>query len=809
MNLFINTPEKTSTKNKKAMNTIYKLLLGFSVFMISSLGYSQNNADPGIGILMMPASIAQGDTGTLSATVGNYGNMTIIANSIKVTISVGTNAEILGIASSSDSRWTQSSLTTGSANSIILTNASGSFTSFDVGDILLNVRGNVVSGANLIFGKIEYIASSSQGDASIGNNNSQTSLIVTIPLIDAIADTFTAVNGTAQSVITNDTLNGILPILGTAAGDVKLTSTSTTELSINTTTGVITVTPNTPAGTYSISYTICEINNPTNCDTATASVTVTAPAIIAVADTPSVLPGAKTPSVITNDTVNGSTGLTIGTTPGNVTLTSTPNGPLTMNADGTISVAANTPTGTYPISYTICEVNNPTNCSTVTTTVTVTAPAILAVADTPSVLPGAKTPSVIINDMVNGFTGLTIGTAPGNITLTSTPALNSPLTMNSDGTISVAANTPASTYPISYAICEVNNPTNCSTVTTTVTVTAPAIVAVVDTPSVLPGAKTTSVIINDTVNGFTGLTIGTAPGNITLTSTPNGPLTMNADGTISVTVNTPAGTYPISYTICEVNNPTNCSMVTTTVTVTSPVIDAIADTLTAVNGTAPSVITNDSLNGILPIIGIAAGDVKLTSTATTELSINTTTGVITITPNTPVGTYSISYTICEINNPTNCDTATVSVTVPAPDFSPTIDIDDVVFSAVGVSKDFIVNISELGFGSSIGQVAFVIPKLSAFVITYSPSATSSNVSGGTDINNSDWIISENSLFIKATLKTSVLINKGSFSSVGFTISRKINIPSQTWQNITPTIVNGSGSDGVNSNNTYNVLVKAQ
>jgi hypothetical protein len=56
-------------------------------------------------------------------------------------------------------------------------------------------------------------------------------------------------------------------------------------------------------------------------------------------------------------------------------LTSTPNGPLTMNANGTITVAANTPAGSYPISYTICEVSNPTNCSTATSTVVVTAPA--------------------------------------------------------------------------------------------------------------------------------------------------------------------------------------------------------------------------------------------------------------------------------------------------------------------------------------------------------------------------------------------------------------------------------------------------
>jgi hypothetical protein len=39
----------------------------------------------------------------------------------------------------------------------------------------------------------------------------------------------------------------------------------------------------TPAGNYSLVYQICEILNPTNCDTATVSVTVTTATIDAVA----------------------------------------------------------------------------------------------------------------------------------------------------------------------------------------------------------------------------------------------------------------------------------------------------------------------------------------------------------------------------------------------------------------------------------------------------------------------------------------------------------------------------------------------
>ena len=321
----------------------------------------------------------------------------------------------------------------------------------------------------------------------------------------------------------------------------------------------------------------------------------------AVTDSPSVASGANTPSVIANDISKGVQAV-IGTAAGQVTLSFTNSGPLTMNPDGTITVAANASAGTYPITYTICEVSNPTICSTVTSnvTVTVSAPAIVAVADTPSVLPGTNTPSVILNDTLNGVQ-VVIGTAPGNVTLTFTNS--GPLTMNTDGTIAVAANTPAGTYTINYTICEVNNPGNCSAPTTvTVTVTAPAIVAVADTPSVLAGTNTPSVLLNDTVNGVQAV-IGTAPGQVTLTFTNSGPLTMNPDGTITVAANTPAGTYTISYTICEVNNPTNCNTVQSTITVTNPA---------SVGGTSNGnqIICKDSTPNDITITGNTGNVVK-------------------------------------------------------------------------------------------------------------------------------------------------------------------------------------------------------
>ncbi len=170
------------------MKTIFKIVLSYSLMIFALNGYSQN-ADLGIGIIMSPPTVMQGSTGILSATVGNYGNDNIVLNSIIVTISVGIDAEIIGLSAGSDSRWTIYSLTSGSANIIKLTNTAGSFTPFDVGDILLTVRGNVVSTPILIFGNISYISganpllcgiclNSSQGNALNSNDDSQTSLAV-------------------------------------------------------------------------------------------------------------------------------------------------------------------------------------------------------------------------------------------------------------------------------------------------------------------------------------------------------------------------------------------------------------------------------------------------------------------------------------------------------------------------------------------------------------------------------------------------------------------------------------------------------
>jgi hypothetical protein len=144
-----------------------------------------------------------------------------------------------------------------------------------------------------------------------------------------------------------------------------------------------------------------------------------------------------------------------------------------------------------------------------------------------------------------------------------------------------------------------------------------------------------------------------------------------------------------------------------------------------------------------------------------------------------------------------------------PDFTPTIDIDALVFSSAGVTKDFVVNVSETFGAPSGGQVVLKVSKHSAFLITYGAATSISDVDGGISVDNADWEITENSTFITITLKAGVVIGANTFSAIGFTIELNPGVPAQTLIPITTVIVNGSGADSNDFNNTKNVIIKAQ
>ncbi|MES2573885.1 MAG: gliding motility-associated C-terminal domain-containing protein, partial [Bacteroidota bacterium] len=296
--------------------------------------------------------------------------------------------------------------------------------------------------------------------------------------INAFNDTVGPINGVngatnVLNVYNNDKLN----TLAVNPSDVTLTVVTpdpTGALTLNPN-GSIDVKAGTYEGTYSLTYQICENADDGNCDTATVQVTVD-PSIDAVNDIiPPVAGGISTtiPSLFGNDTLNGSS-----FTASQVTLTTLPiGGGILMNFDGTITVPANTPSGTYPVTYTICTVAKPGICDTVTTTLVVN-PSVEALDDTTTTAPSGvvtTVPTVFQNDTVNGSPFI-----QSQITLTTDP-IGGGIVMNADGTITVPANAPSGTYPVTYTICTVATPIACSKATRIVVVAENPSIAIVKT----------------------------------------------------------------------------------------------------------------------------------------------------------------------------------------------------------------------------------------------------------------------------------------------------------------------------------------
>ncbi|WP_242108938.1 Ig-like domain-containing protein [Luteimonas aquatica] len=510
--------------------------------------------------------------------------------------------------------------------------------------------------------------------------------------IDAVDDDYsgTPVNGAnggnLPTVLGNDTLNGqpvdpaeIALTPGTAPTPAQGSITMNPD-------GTITVAPGTTAGTYTYPYTICDDNNASNCDTATATIVVEAPPIDAVDDNYSATPvnggsGGNLPTVLNNDTLNGTQ-----VDPADVTLTpgtapAPAAGSITMNPDGTITVAPGTTAGTYTYPYTICEKTNPDNCDTATATIVVAPPVIDAVDDNYSSTPvnganGGNLPTVLGNDTLNGAqvdpadVNLSPGAAP-------TPAAGS-ITMNPDGTITVAPGTTAGTYTYPYTICEKTNPDNCDTATATIVVVAPPINAVDDNYSSTPvngadGGTLPTVLGNDTLNGPP-----VDPADVTLTpgpqaTPPAASRSVDPVGSNTLERGTTSGRSTYPYTICEKTTPDNCDTATATIVVVAPPINAVDDNYssTPVNGAdggnLPTVLGNDTLNGQ----PVDPADVTLTpgtldtTPAQGGITMNPD-GTITVAPGTTAGTYHYTYTICEKANPDNCDTATATIVVAPP-----------------------------------------------------------------------------------------------------------------------------------------------
>lgn len=320
-------------------------------------------------------------------------------------------------------------------------------------------------------------------------------VIVTVNVAPIVPndDSGTATSGVANaSVITditdNDTLNG-QPAQAGPGGNAIISENGTwpAGFSLDPNTGAVSVDATVPAGAYTMDYELCEAGSPTNCETATITITVSLAVIDAIDNDFNTVPvnggnGGTTPTVIMNDTLDGTPNPVIGTNPGEITLQATgtaqdgsttlglttvpANGSITMNAAGELAIAANTSAGTYTYVYEICEVTNTDNCDTAIATVNVST--IAAIAETFLLIDGVTggtTASVLTSDTLND----NLIMLPSEVLIT-VGAVTGGLTLNSSSEIVVPASTSTGSYTLEYTICDAATGTICDTVVETVNV---------------------------------------------------------------------------------------------------------------------------------------------------------------------------------------------------------------------------------------------------------------------------------------------------------------------------------------------------
>ncbi|PWB23977.1 gliding motility-associated C-terminal domain-containing protein [Flavobacterium sp. HTF] len=536
----------------------------------------------------------------------------------------------------------------------------------------------------------------------------------------AVPETFASISGDlggntgTQTILDSDTINGV--IVNTSDITVTINSISS-YLTFDPLTNTISVAPATPADDYTLTYTICETANPSNCSTTTEIINVTTAGIDARIDiVPFIVNGYvdnfNVINALTNDRL-ASLPVTVSNVQISLVNPALPIDPLVTTvpvldiATGNVDVPAGTVKGLYEIRYRICEIASPSNCDTASILIQVGTTIIDANDDWVENINGfigqVNAVNALTNDTLNG-TAITSANFDEIIITQELPATplypgaNVPILSPATGWVSVPAETPADTYYITYHICEKLNPSNCSDASIAIVVDPAPIVANDDVINNVNGYEGAANIINaytgnDTFNGIAvNITlVGLITPTILIPAAPiNGgpvPELIVASGRVNIPAGTPAGQYQIKYQLCENLNPGHCDDAIITINVTAPEIIATDDAVANVNsysGAADilNAYDNDTLNG---------GTLDLSTITTTVISVpgainggpvpsfDIATGLVSVPPKTPAGEYKFVYQICESLNTGNCDQATITITVVS---APIIAENDVPFAPV-------------------------------------------------------------------------------------------------------------------------------
>ena len=406
------------------------------------------------------------------------------------------------------------------------------------------------------------------------------------PTIVANDDPDTSVaKGGEVEVLNNDRLNGN-PVSPT---DVDITIPNNgglTGLRADATTGKLKV-PNTATpGTYEVTYQICVAGGTTTCDTAKVKITVNGRTIEAHDDGPWKVGtlGGLTPSILNNDTLNGSP-----VSPNQVNIERTNGRPsltehFQRNEDGRISVLPQPQglprltAGTYEYYYTIVDKTNSSNAASAKATIIVSD---FVAADDVFEFGNPNnrtltTESVLKNDQVGDKRN---PSPTDDVNLTPGTASYPGLTMNPDGTITIASGTPNGNYTYTYTICKKAAPSECERAIAYIKL-HDSLEANDDDFSSTPVPSSHKTVVGNVLTNNVGGTdkLSGAPISdptlVELTIVNEGGLTgveLSENGDISIPAGTPSGRYIVKYRISQVSDRNNYKEAVVTIVVSNEI----------------------------------------------------------------------------------------------------------------------------------------------------------------------------------------------------------------------------------------------
>ena len=515
--------------------------------------------------------------------------------------------------------------------------------------------------------------SGNQTDPDTDNNTSSVSLH---PGVNAINDNATTTLNTAVDIpILSNDIPGSSEINPGSVTFIPGTTPNPSTVGTFTvnSAGLATFTPAFGfTGTATVNYQVCDGNGA--CDIATITVVVsTVPGPEAVDDNASTT--LNTPvniNVLTNDVAGAaainpaSVELVAGTTPNPTT-----EGTFTVNP--TTGLVTFTPvtgfTGTVTVDYEVCDLNALCDIAMITVVVN-TVPGPEAVDDNASTT--LNTP-VNINVLTNDVAG-TAAINPASVELVTgtTPNPTTQGTFTVNPTTGLVTFTPVTgftgTVTVDYKVCDLNALCDIATITVEVN-TVPGPDAVDDTATTDMNVPVDITVLANDVAGASAIVpstvtfvTGTAPDPATV-----GTFTKNATtGLVTFTpVNGFVGTATIDYQVCDVNAICDVAKITVTINaVAGP--DAVNDAASTIMNSPVDieVLVNDvaGASALNPAtVELVEGTEPNASTEGT-FTVDPVTGIVTFTPvNGFLGTVTVNYQVCDLNN--QCDIATITVTV--------------------------------------------------------------------------------------------------------------------------------------------------